>query len=297
MPSSHISKIAVLQSLPRGELQTGKRLKEDVETLNVFHDRGLDVSFADVPGKQDFLSVLSTLQGEAVRGTYPLLHIECHGSDDQTGIVLADGSFLGWKELKPFLTAINVATRCNLLIVMACCNGGHLAQILLPTERAPCWALIGPTTTVYTDEILSNLNSFYTTFLGSLDGDQSLESLTGGKLREGRFAFMPAGGFFRIAYAKYLANYCTSEELLKRGEEMHRELVSMGSKVLPSAKELADVLKSTETSSYEKYFREFFMIDLYPENLERFPIPYEDIKALQKSLTERSSATPQSGAP
>ena len=297
MPSSHISKIAVLQSLPRGQLQTGKQLSEDIETLNVFHSRGLDVSFYDVPTKQDFLSALSTLQGEAVRGVYPLLHIECHGSSDQTGIVLADGSFLGWKELKPFLTTINVATRCNLFIVMACCSGGHLAQLLLPTERAPCWALIGPTTTVYADEILSNMNSFYTTFLGTLDGDQSLESLTGPKLREGRFAFMPAGGFFRIAYAKYLANFCTPEELLKRGEEMHQKLVSMGSKVLPSPQELANILQNTEASSYEKYFREFFMIDLYPENAERFPIPYDDIKALQKTLTDRSRATPQSGAP
>jgi hypothetical protein len=159
---------------------------------------------------------------------------------------------LGWKELKPFLTATNVATRCNLLIVMACCNGGYLGQILLPTERAPCWALIGPTATVYTDEILSNLNSFYMTFLGTLDGDQSLESLTGSKLREGRFAFMPAGGFFRIAYATYLANFCTPEELRKRGEEMRHKLISMGSKVVPFAEELADMLQRTEMSSYEK---------------------------------------------
>lgn len=292
MPSSHISKIAVLQSLPKGELQTGKRLNEDIQTLNVFHGRGLDVSFHDVPTKQDFLAALATIQGEALRGVYPLLHIECHGAADETGIVLADGSFLAWKELKPLLTAINVATRCNLLVVMACCSGGYLAQTLLPTERAPCWALIGPTTTVYTDEILSNLNSFYATFLGTLDGDRSLESLTSVKLRSGRFAFMPAGGFFRIAYAKYLANFCTPEELLKRGEGMRQKLISMGADIVPSAQEMADLLQRTETSSYEKYFREFFMVDLYPENAERFPIPYEDIKALQKALTERASQTP-----
>jgi hypothetical protein len=29
------------------------------------------------------------------------------------------------------------------------------------------------------------------------------------------------------------------------------------------------------------------MIDLNPENAERFPIPFEDIKALQKTLTDR----------
>ena len=138
---------------------------EPTHSPRTANDHGaLDVVFLDVPTKQAFLAALSRIQTEAVLGTYPLLHIECHGSSDQTGIVLADASFLGWKELKPYLTAINVATRCNLLIVMACCSGGYLAQTLLPTERAPCWALIGPTTTVYPDELQSNLHAFYTTF-------------------------------------------------------------------------------------------------------------------------------------
>lgn len=112
------------------------------------------------------------------------------------------------------------------------------------------------------------------------------------KLREGRYAFMPAGGFFRIAYAKYLANFCTPEELQKRAEEICRKLVSMGSTVVPTPNEVSQLLQRTETSSYEKYFRQFFMIDLYPENAERFPIPFDDVKALQRTLTERSRATP-----
>lgn len=96
---------------------------------------------------------------------------------------------------------------------------------------------------------------------------------------------MPAAGFFKTAYAKYLANFCTSEELRKRAEEIRRKLLTMGANVVPSSAELADLLLRTEPESYEKYFREFFMIDLYPENAERFPIPFEDIKRLQKALS------------
>lgn len=292
MPSSHISKIAVLQSLPSGEMRTGRRLYEDVETINLFHSRGLEIQFLDVPTKPDFLASLSQLQREAAAGTYPLLHIECHGSSDQTGIILADKSFLAWAELKPYFTAINVATRCNLLIVLAACYGGHLGQIILPTERAPCWALIGPTDKVLPHELLSSFNSFYTTFLGTLDGDKSLESLSTKKLQNGRYTFIPAGGFFKIAYAKYLAEHCTPNELDKRASKLSRKLRKMGSAVRPGKGAIRRLMRRTEAPSYEKYFRQFFMIDLYPENAERFPIPFSDVKAAQRTLTRRSRATP-----
>jgi hypothetical protein len=144
MPSSPIPKIAVLQSLPPGEMQTGRRFCEDVETTNMFHDRGLEIQFLDVLTKPAFLAALRQFQREAEGGTYPFLHIECHGSYDQAGIILADDSFLPWAQLKPYFTTFNVATRCNLLVVLAACYGGYHGEIILPTERAPCWALVGP---------------------------------------------------------------------------------------------------------------------------------------------------------
>jgi hypothetical protein len=145
MPSSPIPKIAVLQSLPPGEMQTGRRFCEDVETTNMFHDRGLAIQFLDVLTKPAFLAALSQFRKEAEAGTYPLLHIECQGSTDQAGIILADDSFVPWAELKPYFTAINVAARCNLLTALAACYGGSPGEIILPTETVPCWALIGPT--------------------------------------------------------------------------------------------------------------------------------------------------------
>src|SRR2546422_669733 len=118
------SKIAVVQSLPIGEMQTGRRLRDDLDALNVFHQRGIDVSFHNISGKSQFLACLTQLQQEAIQGIWPLLHIECHGADDTTGIILADRSFIAWAELKPYLTTINIATHCNLLIVLGACYGG-----------------------------------------------------------------------------------------------------------------------------------------------------------------------------
>jgi hypothetical protein len=292
MPSSHISKIAVLQSLPADEMPTGKRLCEDVEIINLFHDRELKIQFLNVPTKRDFLVSLIQLEKEATAGIYPLLHIECHGSADQTGIILADDSFLAWTELKPYFTGINVATRCNLLIVLAACYGGYLGQIILPTERAPCWALIGPTDKVLPHELLSGFGSFYSIFLGTLDGDKSLESLTAKKLKSGRYSFTSAGGFFRIAYANYLANYCTSDELDKRAAKLSRKLRKMGTAVRPGKGAIRRLMRRTEESSYEKYYKKFFMIDLYPENAARFPLTFSEVKAARRILAGQSKRIP-----
>lgn len=278
MPSSHFSKIAVLQSLPPGEIQTGKRLCEDVEILNLFHERGLNISFHDVVTKPQFFACLAALQLEATQGKWPLLHIECHGANDKTGIILADSSFLGWEELKPYLTSLNMATQCNLMIVLATCYGGYLAQIMLPTDRAPCWGMIGPTDKVFPHELLSSYVSFYTELLASLDGDNSLNALMHSPLKTGGYYFTTAGGFFKRAYANYFLNYCTPSELEKRAKGMSRKLKNAPSTVRASKGALKRLLKKTEQQSFDKFSQQFFMIDLFPENKERFPISLEDVK-------------------
>lgn len=279
MPTLHFSKIAVLQSLSQDEMQTGKHLCEDIETLNLFHQRKLNISFYDVSTKPQFLACLGALQEEATQGTWPLLHIECHGADDKSGIILADRSFLGWAELKPYLTSLNVATHCNLLIVLAACYGGHLAQIILPTDRAPCWGMISPTDEVLPHELLSNFGSFYGEFFASLDGDNSIKALMKLPLQTGGYYFTTSVDFFKLAFAKYLRNHCTHMELDKRAKAMSRKLKKEHSTVLGKGA-LKRMLKKTEQPSYDKYFQKFFMIDLFPENKERFSFSLAEVKQL-----------------
>lgn len=291
MASSHFSKIAVLQSLPVGELQTGKRLCEDVETLNLFHQRDLDISFHDAPTKSQFLACLTQLQQEAVKGKWPLLHIECHGSEDKTGIVLADRTFLSWSELKPYFTAINVATQCNLLIVLGACYGGYLGEIILPTDRAPCWGMIGPTDEIYPNELLSGFSSFYTELLTTIDGDSSLKFLMSAPLQNGGYYFATALGFFKLAYSKYLVDYCTPSQIDKRAKAMSRQLKRVRSPTQLSKGALKRLLRNTEGPSFEKHLQRFFMFDLYPQNRARFPLSLAQVKKFQKTLILRPRVT------
>lgn len=285
--TTHFSKIYVLESLSPRDQRTGKLLWEDIDIANAFHQRELRTEFLRAPTRTEFIRFLRRIQSDAASGEYPILHIECHGSTEKDGVILADNSHLSWAELKPLLTDINVASRCNLLVVMAACYGGYFGHVIVPTERAPCWGFIGPTQTVYPDEILSGFNAFYGALLTSLDGDQSLAALSAKPLRFGGYYFTSALHFFKSAYASYFREFGSGEALDARARRMSRKLRKAGTDSRPGKGALKRLLKRTEASSFEKYYRQFFMLDLFPENESRFALSATDIKEIEGTLTGR----------
>jgi hypothetical protein len=82
-----------------------------------------------------------------------MLHIECHGDAD--GIQLTDGSLMPWSRLKPLLVNINLASRMNLFLVMACCYGGYFAAECRYSEPVPfAWIVFtGPSTSLPAGEL------------------------------------------------------------------------------------------------------------------------------------------------
>ncbi|MDT4288286.1 hypothetical protein RO575_01835 [Methylomonas sp. MO1] len=280
----HFSKIYVLESLPQNERHTGKLLWEDIDNVICYHNRPVKTELMQAMSRSDFLGCLARIQMAAEGGEYPILHIECHGADDQSGLILADGLSLTWAELKSFLTRINVATRCNLLVVMAACYGGNLGHLIVPTEKAPFWGFIGPTGEIYPNELLSTFNAFYGELLASLDGDISLEALSAKPLSSGGYYFASALHFFTVAYAGYLKEFCSELALDQRAGRISRELRKTGSQNRPGKGALRRWLKQTEAQSFYTYHREFFMLDLFPENASRFALSLHDINELKKTL-------------
>lgn len=278
MTTSHFSRIVVIESLPKGQLHTGTRLHEDIAVQNVFHQRGLDVDRVQADTAERLWACLArVLQDANTKAVYPILHIECHGSTDTAGLVLADNSFVSWHEIKPVLTAINIATRCNLFVALAACHGAHLSQVILPTDRAPLWGMIGPVESAKPTDLFGSFFAFYSTLLASLDGDKALSAIVSADARIANYYFVTAEGFFKKAYAHYLANYCTEKSRWRRAKQLRTRLRDMGLRKSPSISELQQRLKSTELPSFHKYHRQFFMIDLFPENSERFSVRFDEV--------------------
>lgn len=202
----------------------------------------------------------------------------------EKGISTASGEFISWAELKPYLCALNEISRLNLLVVMAACNGADLAKVILPTDRAPVWAMIGPPRPVEAGRILDGFKAFYNTLLDTHDGKEALNSLNGTPdVKDWKFIFTNAEFFFISVYKGYLESLCTESVIAERAKKIAEKIIqdrpTNSNDKRRMLAELNDFLKSTQQPFFEEHKARFFMIDLFKENENRFQITFEQCKA------------------
>lgn len=277
MKKTHFNRIAIIQSLPEDQLQTGKMLYEDIDTINNAYDLRLDLKFYKIKSKEDFLNLLLNLiQDVKESGLIPILHIEVHGN--KKGFELSSGDFVTWKDLKKSLIELNIATRNNLFIVLAACYGAYLMEILLPTDRSPCWGLVGPKDETYGDVLLKSLRAFYTELLMTGNGGNAVKLLNA-EVPDGveGYYLTSAEIFFEKVFKKYYAVNYTKQGIKKRALNLYNNFKEIN-KHVPSISIFKKNLLIEKKKSFKKYKKIFFMIDLYPENKNRFRIEYKDLK-------------------
>jgi hypothetical protein len=279
--TQHFSQIFVVESLSSGDLHTGRHIYEDLQTFEAAFHFGLSVKYEKAENLQLFWQYIDQIRDEAKSsGHYPILHLDCHGSSDKKGIVLADSSSVSWDDLKPKLIEINRLTRCNLLIVLASCYGGYLSQICYPTDRAPFWGLVGPTGTVSQKDLQQGFSAFYRELLQNLDGDIALDALR--QVNPSiKYAFVSAEFFFEYVCANYLNKYSNPQALDKRATEMLCKIETPAKK-----RNLKRLIKKRNSPSFKKFASKFFMVDLFEDNALRFSVPPKDIYALAERLQE-----------
>lgn len=279
--SANFSKVVIIQSLEKG--RTGNRLKDDLGILTVFTDGIVTSELIDVLNKEQFLSTLLNIKQDVQVGKYnPIIHIEAHGNDDNSGLILASNEAIAWQEMKRPLSEINIATRLNLIMCISACNGGALVSALDTTDRAPCWALVGPKEEMYSDDLLRSFTGFYEEIFKTKSGGNAIRRLNNGLTgNEAKYYFTTAEQFFEIVWINYLQKLCTNDELNKRANDILKKLRKKKSKHIPSRNEIKNDLLRRHPEYFIKSKEHFFMIDLFDDNRSRFSVDYEMV--LQKS--------------
>ena len=199
-----------MQSLPAGELSTGRHLYRFLQDLADTSDY---VSFDEPETAEDFLGTLISIREHLLStGEIPLLHIETHGDPD--GITLLSGQSLGWHQLKGILTEINIASKLNLMVVLAACHGDNLVKTMRLTDRCPMWGSIGPQTTMPAGDLLDSIQVFYKEFLHSSDLILAFKKLNAAVFGLGcRYSLWRAENIFRWVYEGYMKAVSTGDSL------------------------------------------------------------------------------------
>jgi hypothetical protein len=281
MNKVHFDKISILQSLPNNELHTGTKLKGDIEIFNIAYGRGLQIELFDTHNKDEFLNIINKLSKMAnYDRLYPVLHIEAHGSSDLKGIVLQSKEFVSWTDLKPYLINLNTATRLNLLVVFSLWHGAHFVSQLTPVDRSPCWGIVGPTKALLGPELLGSFSAFYQEVFKSGSAEMAVKKLNESSLNyDINYSFTLATASFYSVYNHYLNTLCTDESYANRARIMRKKEKKEKRNLIKihSIGELKRFLKSSQKDYFEKYKVKYFMIDLFPENKNRFIVTYEDV--------------------
>ena len=279
MGDGQVNGVAILDAIPDGELNTARHLKEDLIDLSLNTADGLQVRYVRVNTLADLEAGISGLVDEARNnGLKPWLHLEGHGSADETGFRVASGAHCSWDNLKELITPLNVATSLNLILILATCFGGSFARAIQTVDRAPVLGLLGPKREVKTGQIESGLVEFYRSFFKSSLLKKAIEALNA-NVPGNLYYRTSAQQFFYDVWAGYKNIQCTPQEIDNRARRMYREAKAQQLPRTPSVGQLKRLIRGREKEFFEKYRDIYFMYDLDDTNRTRFPVTYEEAEA------------------
>ena len=105
----------------------------------------------DCQGRTDVVSAIKAATWMARDGkASPILHLDADCDAEGLSGPTRDGGSerVEWRELAPHLARLNLASRCNLVLVCAAGEGVAARLAAAATDRAPCVAVIAPATAV-----------------------------------------------------------------------------------------------------------------------------------------------------
>ena len=118
--------------------------------------------------------------------------------------------------------------------------------------------------------------------ISSCYGGQAIRRLNNGLVGDdAEFYFTTAEQFYELIWINYLQKQCTNENLNKRANYIVRELRKKKSARVPSRNEIKRNIIHQHPVHFEKSKINFFMLDLFDENKDRFTVDFET--ALHKS--------------
>ncbi len=212
-------------------------------------------------------------------GMVPILHVEAHGGD--AGLAPSSdayGESLSWIELTIPLQQLNLATNCNLIVVVAACLGFAAIQALTKGPRAQAVALVGPDATLGASDLLIGAKEFYRRFK---DDSPRLADIAESASREMFDADFECEPFATLAYEALVEQLVRTRRPTEHHARLERLRQRMDQETVFSVEEiearLAGLPKFPPSEELQQIWNYMFMIDLEPKNEERFGLNWKDI--------------------
>ena len=264
----NIDSIKILDSIPPEESQTARHHLDHLLDLRSAGDNPQwNVTRHRVETPSDLFGVLAACSTRAAQEQfYPLVHLECHGSEEH--IQLASGERVGWLELSQSLRDLNRATRNNLIAVWAACEGFNSIKCIVGgiLQGTSMRVVIVPAEKVPAGRLEDAMKALYSELIGTADIDTAVRSAAG---VEPTMRLYKAEDAFTQAYIEFLR----TEALTQKSKRQQVEAWVTKAKQIPDLARLPQVHSlvkqalrmSTPESLFEHNKQNFFMLAEFPE--------------------------------
>jgi len=274
------NKVYIIESLPEGELKTGKSLYEDFSHYNdINNEYGFEYQpIKNWKGLKIFLEII--LSDIKEKNVLPIIHLEMHG--DINGIQLSSGEVVIWRELAIRLQKINIELKNKLIITLALCHGIHFLSVFYEymNSRTPFAGLITSSDVVKVSEIKYGFPIFYEIIINARNGNEAIKGLNQLILNENRsYSFLSCRWLFKEAFIHYL-QLCSAKERSKRTEKIITSIKknNPNADITKIRKEIKQYLhKNNQKDFFESTRDVFLMYDLDKSNRELFEINFQDV--------------------
>lgn len=209
--------VFIVDGLPQGELQTGLHLHNELRDLSL-ESASVQLEYRRVSDGGALLQVLEEIHQAARLGCKPIIHFECHG-DAAEGVQIGDTKdIVTWDAIEPWLRRINIASGCNLGVVMAACYGLYAITPVKIRRPTPFYFLVGPQDKVQAGTLRQEMPAFYRKLLTTQNLDAALACVPSCRPYH-------AERMLAVSFAKYLKRGCLGKARLERVEKVLTELV------------------------------------------------------------------------
>ena len=261
---------------------TGRELHEWMQERN-YSFRSV---YCECSSKDKVLAAIERAATHAEHhGTIPLIHLEAHGSEEGLSDSEQGVNVLTWDELTKHLQRLNLATRCNLIVLISACQGyaGLLAFIKAfkePRPIAPALVIAGPYDDLKGYELLLGSKDFYSLLSKeSPEFDNSIINASRESGHEFGRTIFPV-----LVYDGLLEHLIVSMREDQRGVNMNQireQFLKANKQERLSPEEerrLAEASSpSFQANTHQQRWDTMFMIDIFPENKERFGVNWLNV--------------------
>jgi len=272
--SINLDKVYIVESLFEGDYNTTTDI---IDSILYSRDKPdwFEVSEFSVENRKDLHDFFSKIKEEIKKTQkFPIVHLELHGHRNENSVVLRNGDEVDWEYLVHEFEDINYLCGLNLVVFLGACFGINILKAVVPSKRAPFYGLLAPNDEVGYYDLTVTYKTFYESLFNTRNFSTAIDKLEA--LNNENIGYISAGAYYKLFIEGYFEKAKTPENKSRRIRKMVQETMEENEFNFLD-KDRLTILYSLKTDEieykfFEKMYNDFFMIETFPDNKDRFPI-------------------------